>query len=201
MGRLIPTSPAKPPVANISSSVVSGPAPLTVNLSANNTIGNGSILSFLWSFGDNTTSTSSNPSHTFTAVGSYLTKLLVTNQYQLTDTKTVQITVTAPPLPTVWSSNLGISILKTSNILAKVSITVMDSKGKPVPNESVTGTFSGSVIGKFSSKTDAKGNFIQTVSTTKRTGGSATYTLNSVNVAGHIYDPTKNIKSVITIAW
>jgi len=200
-GSYVPTSPAKPPVANISSSVVSGPAPLTVNFSANNTIGNGNILSFLWSFGDNGSSTSSNPAHTYTAVGTYITKLLVTNQYQLTDTKTVQITVTAPPLPTVWSSKIGISILKTSNILAKVSITVMDSKGKPVPNASIVGTFSGTVTGQTSSKSDANGNAIQSVSTTKLSGGSATYTLNNVTAAGYTYDPTKNVKSVVTITW
>jgi len=181
--------------------VVSGPAPLTVNFSANNTIGNGNILSFLWSFGDNGSSTSSNPAHTYTAVGTYITKLLVTNQYQLTDTKTVQITVTAPPLPTVWSSKIGISTYKSRNMQVKLSLDLVDSKGKPVQNATVTGTFSGSVIGKISSKTDAQGKVIQTVSTTIRTGGSATYTLNSVNVAGHIYDPTKNIKSVVTITW
>jgi len=109
--------------------------------------------------------------------------------------------VTAPPLPTVWSSKIGISTYKSRNMQVKLSLDLVDSKGKPVPNATVTGTFSGSVIGKISSKTDAQGKVIQTVSTTIRTGGSATYTLNSVNVAGHIYDPTKNIKSVVTITW
>ncbi len=196
-----PTIPAKPPVASISTSVVSGPTPLTVNFSANNTIGNGNIASFHWSFGDNTISNSSNPVHTFTSVGTYTAKLIVTNQYQLTDTKTVQITVTAPPLPTVRSSALSMSIIKTSNVQAKLAATIIDSKGKPVPNATVTGTFSGSITGTITSKTDVNGKVIQTASTTKLSGGSTSYVLKNVSAAGYTYDPTKNAKSLITMAW
>ena len=200
-GSYIPVNPAKPPVADISATTLSGTAPLTINFSANNSIGNGTISGFQWAFGDNGTSTSSNPSHTFTTVGTYSTKLTVTNQYQLTHAKTVQIIVSAPPSPTVWASTVGMSILKSSNLTAKMTLTLVDSTGKPIPNATVVGTFSGSVAGTITSKTDAKGNVLQTLSTSKLTGGSATYSLNSVTAAGYIYNPTKNIKSTVTMTW
>lgn len=191
----------KPPVASITASTLTGPAPLSVNFSANNTVGNGNIIGYQWSFGDNTTATTSNPVHVFNTVGTYTVKLLVTNQYQLTDTKTVQVTVTAPALPTVWASSIAVSIFKSTNVQVKVSTKFIDSKGKPVPNATVVGTFSGSVGGTITSKTDANGIVTQSVSTTKRTGGSATYTLKSVTAAGYTYNPTKNIRSVVTMAW
>jgi len=200
-GSYVPVNPAKPPIARINTSVVTGPAPLTVNFSANNSIGNGSIDGFQWSFGDKETSDSSNPVHTFTTVGDYTAKLIVTNQYQLTDTKTVQIRVNAPPLPTVWASTLNMSIIKTGSIQSSVSLTLVDSRGKPVPNATVTGTFSGSVSGTITSKSDANGNIIQSASTSKLSGGSATYRLNSITAAGYIYNPTKNIKSLVTMSW
>ncbi|TCV80179.1 MULTISPECIES: PKD domain-containing protein [Methylomonas] len=191
----------KPPVGSISASTLSGPAPLTVNFSANNTVGNGNITSYQWSFGDNTSATGANPAHTFTTVGTYNVKLLVTNQYQLTDTKTVQVTVTAPPLPTMWVSTIGMSIVKSTNVQAKISVKLIDSNGKPVANATVVGTFSGSVAGTITSKTDATGTVIQAATTTKLIGGSATYTLNSVTAAGYTYNPTKNVRSVVTMTW
>lgn len=64
-----------PPVANFSVSNSSGCAPITPVF--NNTSTGGST--YLWNFGDNTTSTQANPSKTFTEPGSYNVKLEVTN--------------------------------------------------------------------------------------------------------------------------
>ncbi len=56
--------------------------------------------SWLWEFGDGTTSTEENPVHTYTAPGTYTVKLTVTN-YKGTDseTKTGYITKIIPPVP------------------------------------------------------------------------------------------------------
>jgi uncharacterized repeat protein (TIGR01451 family) len=58
------------PVAIASANVVSGTSPLTVSFSSLNTYDeDGDPLSLLWDFGDGTTSTLPNPSHTFTGSG------------------------------------------------------------------------------------------------------------------------------------
>ncbi len=56
---------------SVSGYEVSAPCPITfINTSVNAT-------SYLWNFGDGTTSTESNPVHTFSAAGTYLLKLRV----------------------------------------------------------------------------------------------------------------------------
>ena len=68
---LIASGPAAPPDAAFSGSPLSGSAPLSVafsNLSTNAT-------SWLWTFGDGTTSTARNPAHVYTQSGTYTVRL------------------------------------------------------------------------------------------------------------------------------
>ncbi|TCJ13780.1 PKD domain-containing protein [Flaviaesturariibacter flavus] len=65
----------KPTIAFTADRTVACAAPLTVNFTS--TVTNGGT--YLWDFGDNTTSTQANPSHTYTAVGAYIVSLTVTN--------------------------------------------------------------------------------------------------------------------------
>jgi PKD repeat protein/glucose/arabinose dehydrogenase len=62
--------------ASFNSSVVSGSAPLTVQFTDTSTVPG--IVSWLWEFGDGTTSTEQNPSHTYTEDGLYTVRLSVT---------------------------------------------------------------------------------------------------------------------------
>ncbi|MFN0188269.1 MAG: T9SS-dependent M36 family metallopeptidase [Bacteroidia bacterium] len=54
--------------------------------------------SWLWSFGDGTTSTLQNPTHTFTSNGVFNVQLVVTNTLG-TDSITQQVTINLPPAP------------------------------------------------------------------------------------------------------
>ena len=62
--------------ALFTSDVTNGIAPLTVNFKDTST---GSPVSWLWNFGDGSTSTMQNPSHTYTASGLYTVTLAVTS--------------------------------------------------------------------------------------------------------------------------
>ena len=57
----------------------------------------GSVVAWLWNFGDGTTSTAQNPSHTFPASGSYTVRLTVTDNGGITGTKAVTVTTGAAP--------------------------------------------------------------------------------------------------------
>jgi glucose/arabinose dehydrogenase/PKD repeat protein len=85
-----------PPVTAISSDVNNGLSPLTVNFSSAGTVDpqNGP-LTYLWDFGDSTTSTLANPSHTFTRIGidSFVVTLTVTNAISLFSSKSLVISI------------------------------------------------------------------------------------------------------------
>jgi len=70
------TSPPSPPIAGFSGTPTSGTVPLEVDFTDTST---GVIDSWLWSFGDGTTSVEQNPSHTYTSAGTYTVGLTVTN--------------------------------------------------------------------------------------------------------------------------
>jgi PKD repeat protein len=73
--------------AEFVSSTRRGSIPLT-SYFTNRSVGN--IVSWLWDFGDGTTSTLKNPSHTYTAIGNYTVKLTATASNGDTRTETKQ---------------------------------------------------------------------------------------------------------------
>ncbi|QYZ78124.1 PKD domain-containing protein [Methanofollis formosanus] len=76
--------------ARFSADVTSGAAPLTVHFTDQST---GAPTNWLWTFGDDATSTKQNPTHTYTAPGNYTVTLSV-NGGEETCTKAAYITVT-----------------------------------------------------------------------------------------------------------
>ena len=92
-----------PPTAVASANPTSGTAPLAVNFSsAGSSDSDGSIAAYAWNFGDGGTSTSANPSHTYTTAGNYSATLTVTDNLGTTGSSTaVAISATTPPPPTI----------------------------------------------------------------------------------------------------
>ena len=68
-----------PPIAAFTVNATSGDAPLTVTFSSTSTDSDGTIASYYWDFGDYTTGTGNSVSHTYTEVGSYSVRLIVTD--------------------------------------------------------------------------------------------------------------------------
>ena len=84
LGTANPTNP--PPTANLPPMVVStaspnsGSAPLAVNFSsAGSADPEGVALSYVWMFGDGSTSTAANPSHVYSTAGAYAVQLIVSD--------------------------------------------------------------------------------------------------------------------------
>ncbi|MBD3257512.1 PKD domain-containing protein, partial [candidate division GN15 bacterium] len=92
----VTTPPA--PTAAFSGTPTSGTFPLEVSFTDEST---DNPTSWSWDFGDGGTSAAQNPSHTYTAAGTYTVTLTASNAYGSDDEiKTDYITVTAPPPPT-----------------------------------------------------------------------------------------------------
>lgn len=87
-----------PPTAVISSSAAAGASPLQVSFDGSgSTAANknkGTIVSYLWNFGDGATATGAQTTHTFTTAGTYAAVLTITDGNRLQGTATTPIVVT-----------------------------------------------------------------------------------------------------------
>src|SRR5438876_5474600 len=101
------SAPNQAPVARATATPASGYAPLSVSFSsALSSDSDGSIQSYSWLFGDGTTSTLANPSHTYSTKGNYTATLVVTDNGGLSSpAATVAITVNnQPPVPSATAT-------------------------------------------------------------------------------------------------
>lgn len=86
--------PNEPPVAVATSDVRSGKVNLPVTFSSDGSSDTGGGIAYSWDFGDGTgSSKATNPTHTYTSVGNYITVLTVTDDGGLTATATLDITI------------------------------------------------------------------------------------------------------------
>ncbi len=95
------------PVAAFSASPTSGSAPLKVAFTDRSV---GSATSWKWSFGDGTSSTQKNPSHTYSKAGKYNVSLTVRNaagSNKITKSNYIAVNALKPPLPAFSASPLN----------------------------------------------------------------------------------------------
>ena len=97
-------SPAtRPTKAVITADSTTGTAPMTVSFDGTGSTSsnaNGSIVQYVWNFGDGTTASGSTTRHTYAASGAYIATLMVTDNSAGQGHATVNITVTALDNPT-----------------------------------------------------------------------------------------------------
>ncbi|HEX2231867.1 MAG TPA: carbohydrate-binding domain-containing protein [Thermoleophilaceae bacterium] len=112
------TQTNQPPVARITANPTSGPAPLTVNFNGSSSSDpQGSALTYSWDFGDGTSSTAANPSHTYTdGTRNFTATLTVRDPQGLSDSETITISPgNTPPTasitaPSTWRAGQTISV-------------------------------------------------------------------------------------------
>ena len=95
----IPPVANVPPTASFTTSPASGIAPLAVSFNASGSSdSDGTITSYVWSFGDGGSSSGVTPSHTYNSAGAYTAQLTATDDDGATDTATRTIQVSATPV-------------------------------------------------------------------------------------------------------
>jgi photosystem II stability/assembly factor-like uncharacterized protein len=152
------------PVAVLAASPTTGPWPLTTHFdgsASHDTNPNGAIASWTLDFGDGSTPArgSGTPpadiAHTYTAAGSDIATLTVTNSYGVVGAATR--TITATSAPTRLSLNPAIARISGLMVYLKASGTLSHATtGAPVVGRTVTFQASGMFV--CSAVTDAQGN-------------------------------------------
>ncbi|MDF4222870.1 PKD domain-containing protein [Maribacter sp. M208] len=108
-----PSSGNMPPIAMTTATPMNGEAPLLVEFDASGSSDDDAIASYSWDFGDGTTGTGINPSHTYTSANTFIATLTVVDSEGLTDTATIDITVTQissgnnPPVAMITATPLN----------------------------------------------------------------------------------------------
>ena len=103
-------------VAGFQVSVLSGTAPLTVKFTDSSV---GKVTSRSWSFGDGTSDTIQNPTHTFTSPGKYIVVLTISDGVDSDHTQrtiTVNAPVTITPTQTAAVKSLTTASAETGNM-------------------------------------------------------------------------------------
>jgi glucose/arabinose dehydrogenase len=129
------------PVAKAAANKTSGPSPLTVAFSsAGSSDPEGGALTYLWTFGDGTTSTAANPTKTYNANGTYAPTLKVTDPTGLSATASLVITV-GNTAPTVNLTSPADGTLFSFGDTVPFSVTVTDPEDGTIDCSKVTVTY------------------------------------------------------------
>jgi PKD repeat protein len=97
------------PVAVGGATPTSGPAPLAVAFSSAGSLDpEGQAITYLWTFGDGTTSTAANPGHTYNQPGLYTARLAVSDGVNTTQSTPITISVGGPPTATILAPTDGL---------------------------------------------------------------------------------------------
>lgn len=198
--------PNQPPVASTAGSTpLVGASPLAVNfVGAGSRDSDGSIASYLWNFGDGTTSTSANPTKTYAIPGTYTARLTVTDDSGATGTSTVVVTVKLPAAAKVVSVSsmvMSWSALTRTTATAKCAVTVVDNIGRPMPRAVVVVDVAGLANSTLTLTTDARGRAVfSSPAIANSSKGKVTYSVRSVSLGGYNYLPAANVNSTSSLS-
>lgn len=167
------TSINQPPTAVASVTPTSGTAPLTANYSsAGSGDPDGTIVSYLWSFSDGTTSSAENLTRTYSTAGTFDASLTVT------DTDGYSRSVNAPTVvvsaPTQSAGITTVTVSPIGGRKGRATIVVRTPLGAPVVGATVTGEWTGSLGGIQSAVTNSSGT--ATITSSRGSRGTATFT-------------------------
>jgi|GEM_PF-4615075 len=181
------TAANQSPTANFSSTC----SALTCSFTSTSSDPDGTIAAYAWTFGDGGTSTAQNPSHAYSAGGTYTVTLRVTdNQGAQSTTTSKNVTVTAPnqpPTANFTSSCSGLSCNFTS--------TSSDPDGSISAYSWTFGDGATSTAQNPSHSYGAGGTYTVTLRVTDNQGAQSTTTSKSVTVTAPNQPPTANFSS------
>ena len=192
-------SAGSPPVASLTVTPASGPAPLAVRMDASASRDDGQVRFIYWNFGDGTTDDSGAlrvANKTYTNPGTYPVTIRVVDDMGLTSSTSQTVTVTSVSAnrPGLTANvNLATLRLSQSSWAAQGTLFVTDTAGKRLENARVSYSWSGLQQGNRSITSQAQGSTILSLATTQR--GCYVLTVTEVTLNGYSYNPASPVRA------
>jgi PKD repeat protein len=156
--------PSTVPAASFSANVTSGAAPLAVAFTSSST---GAISTYAWNFGDSTTSSAQNPTHSYATPGTY----------------TVSLTVTGPGGSNT-QTRAGYIVVSTASARPTANFTANKTSGAPPLAVTFTDASTGSITNYAWNFGDSTTSTARSPSHTYATAGSFTVSLTVSGASG-----------------
>lgn len=164
----------------------------------------GTIVKYVWDFGDDTSQTGNITDHQFSTSGTYNVQLTVTDNYGLTKSKSISVTVSKIVTNVVMSEmhieDVAIysSEHPTLGFLLTARAKVVNKNGASLSGVLVQGAFSGAATNNLSATTNASGLATFTRISTKNEG-QLKFSINNLVLDGYSYNSADNAESFSTL--
>ena len=194
-------SSGSPPVAALTVTPASGPAPLAVRMDATGSRDDGEVKFVYWNFGDGTTDDSGTlrvANKTYSRPGTYPVTVRAVDNTGLSSTATETVTVIAPlNAPRLVSARVSLSALPigATRWAAQGALFVTDDSGARLANASVSYTWSGLIQGTRTAVSQTQGTPIQSLAASR--SGCFVLTVTGVTLAGYAYRPPAPVSTQI----
>ncbi len=169
-----------------------------VNFDASeSSLSNGSIVSYEWDFGDETSGNGETVSHVYSEPGEYTVTLTITDNEDASDTISKSISIASEdgdPQETMFiqSVSTGTQNASRGNKYGVATVIIVDESDNPVENVSVNGNFQGSFDENVSGTTGSDGSVDFITSTTLKGGINVNFCIESLSHNTFIYDSYEN---------
>jgi len=161
----------------------------------------GTVVSWLWDFGDGNTSTQQNPTHTYAADGTYTVTLTVwDNEGEPSGPVSKIVTVNCQGVEMYVYDITQTAKIAGKNYTSTAVVTIWDTNNAPVANATVDITWSGVVSGSDSAVTGADGT-VSFKSDKVKSNGPFTITVDNVTHATLPYNPALNNETSDTATY
>ena len=150
-------------------------------------------MSYEWDFGDSSTGTGINPTHTYAAGGTYTVTLVVNDGTVDSAPNTTTATVTEATSLKMHIHSISMSTRNAGiNTNAIAAVTVVNTNNEPIVGATVSGHWTGLTSDSDAGITDASGTVILISDRFKRASGIFTFTVDDVSLSGWSYNPSTN---------
>ncbi len=184
-----------PPTANFTFTVNN----YTVNFTDQSSDSDGSIVSWLWNFGDGNTSSAQNPVHTYATDGIYNVSLTVTDDGNATGNVSKNVAIGNLYM---YVADISLSIVKLgTSYQATAVITVLDQSNNAVSGATVYVNWSGCPNSSTSGVTGANGTVTILSPAVKKCTGPYTVTVTNVTHSSIPYDSSSNLETSDSISY